>query len=321
EVFKNENAGNIQLDDLYELIKICTILSKITDWASIMGEEIQKILNHYSSKNNITDEDYEILNTALSALNYSEILKLVPEELDEYYENKEMASSSSTSKSKLYLNLDKIKFDKNAKGQLLKVKNRLQKVLGSLLPVFEENNPILFRIDIIDNAQLYKFYTEMLSTQLDTDKGAENYLKLELRYIFGFIMNFIIEEKNEIFKNNILKNLTYYWKNKALENYLIFQLNNFAYNLIKIKEKNDPLNKIANSLNFEDIQSGKYTITKKCPKDLIRMYNENENFRNFMRNTRGARYNLLQYLMRTSEFFEILLNENDQIRPLIKIGR
>uniref|UniRef100_A0A915PG12 Uncharacterized protein n=1 Tax=Meloidogyne floridensis TaxID=298350 RepID=A0A915PG12_9BILA len=90
EVFKNENAENIQLDDLYELIKICTILSKITDWASIMGEEIQKILNHYSSKNNITDEDYEILNTALSALNYSEILKLVPEELDEYYENKEM---------------------------------------------------------------------------------------------------------------------------------------------------------------------------------------------------------------------------------------
>jgi len=181
--------------------------------------------------------------------------------------------------------------------------------------------------DIIDNAQLYKFYTEMLSTQIDTDKGSENYLKLELRYNFGFIMNFIIEEKDEIFKNNILKGLSFYWKNEALEKMktdgriVIVQLNNFAYKLIKIKEKNDPLNEIANSLNSEDIQSGKYTITKKCPKDLIRMYNENENFRNFMRNTRGARYNLLKYLMRTSQFVEILLDESDPIRPLIKIGR
>jgi len=151
----------------------------------------------------------------------------------------------------------------------------------------------------------------MLSTQIDTDKGSENYLKLELRYIFGFIMNFIIEEKDEIFKNNILKGLSFYWKNEALEKMktdgriVIVQLNNFAYKL----------------LNSEDIQSGKYTITKKCPKDLIRMYNENENFRNFMRNTRGARYNLLKYLMRTSQFVEILLDESDPIRPLIKIGR
>ncbi|KAF7638978.1 hypothetical protein Mgra_00001504, partial [Meloidogyne graminicola] len=48
------------------------------------------------------------------------------------------------------------------------------------------------------------------------------------------------------------------------------------------------------------------------------MYKENKEFQKFMRNTKGARSNLLHFLMREKQFVQILLDENDPLGPLIR---